>query len=168
MKFPTPKVPGNWPAIRLFVSILQVGVNELLLFWLEVVMTVLLVLMLLYTVLGGMLSVLVTDYLQFLVVGVGIVITSVLVLMNIGWGNLVHSLQSAWAANAAAGVQTAHPFNPAHSSSDWGYLAWQLVFQLAVVTTWQTTITRVLAMKDASSAKQVYRRASEVSDECSE
>jgi SSS family solute:Na+ symporter len=34
------------------------------------------------------------------------------------------------------------------------------VFQLAVVTTWQTTITRVLAMKDASSAKQVYRRAS--------
>ena len=128
--------------------------------WLESVMTILLALVLLYTVLGGMLSVLVTDYLQFLVVGVGIVVTSVLVLMNIGWSNLVHTLQSSWAAHVAAGVPAAHPFNPAHSSSDWGYLAWQFVFQLAVVTTWQTTITRVLAMKDSHSAKQMYRRVS--------
>lgn len=129
--------------------------------WLESVMTILLALVLLYTVLGGMLSVLVTDYLQFLVVGVGIVVTSVLVLMNIGWSNLVHTLQSSWAAHVAAGVPAAHPFNPAHPSNfGWGYLAWQFVFQLAVVTTWQTTITRVLAMKDSHSAKQMYRRVS--------
>jgi SSS family solute:Na+ symporter len=39
--------------------------------WLEGVMTVLLGMILLYTVLGGMLSVLVTDYLQFIVKGMG-------------------------------------------------------------------------------------------------
>ena len=47
--------------------------------YLEVTMTALLAIVLLYTVLGGMLSVLVTDYLQFLVMGLGIVVTSVLV-----------------------------------------------------------------------------------------
>src|ERR1043166_7019476 len=44
--------------------------------WLEWVMTALLGMILLYTVLGGMLSVLVTDYLQFIVKGLGIVVTS--------------------------------------------------------------------------------------------
>ncbi len=129
--------------------------------WLELVMTVLLVLVLLYTVLGGMLSVLVTDYFQFLMLGLGIVATSLVVLANIGWGNLLDHLTTTWAASQTAGGSGAHPFNPAHSSSfGGGYLAWQFVFQLAVVTTWQTTISRVLAMKDAHTAKQMYRRVS--------
>jgi len=66
--------------------------------WLEWVMTGLLGLVLIYTALGGMLSVLVTDYLQFLVMGVGIVATSVLVLMHTGWFGLIDGLNAAWAA----------------------------------------------------------------------
>src|SRR5436190_8421403 len=57
--------------------------------WLEGVMTVLLGAILLYTVLGGMLSVLVTDYLQFIVKGAGIVVTSILVITSLGWHDLV-------------------------------------------------------------------------------
>ncbi|GEM_PF-64766 len=63
--------------------------------YLEWTMTALLLIVLLYTVLGGMLSVLVTDYLQFLVMGLGIVITSILVLSDIGWSNLVEILEKA-------------------------------------------------------------------------
>src|SRR5436190_10219608 len=59
---------------------------------LEWVMTILLGLVLLYTVLGGMLSVLVTDYLLFLVMGLGIVVVSVLVIRDIGWNTLVTHL----------------------------------------------------------------------------
>jgi SSS family solute:Na+ symporter len=126
--------------------------------WLESVMTILLILVLLYTVLGGMLSVLVTDYLQFLLVGLGIVTTSIMVLSNIGWTNLVTTLQQTW---AASGGTSPHPFNPAHSSSfGWGYLIWMFIFQLAVVTTWQTTISRVLATKDSGTATKMYRRVS--------
>ena len=125
---------------------------------LELVMTLLLVLVLLYTVVGGMLSVLMTDYLQFLLVGVGIVVTSVMVIANIGWTNLVTTMQSAW---QASGGTTPHPFNPVHPSSfGWGYIIWMLVFQLAVVTTWQTTISRVLATKDSATATKMYRRVS--------
>ena len=96
--------------------------------WLEWVMTGLLGLVLVYTALGGMLSVLVTDYLQFLVMGVGIVITSILVILHIGWGNLIDGLNTAWSAgNAVAPGEAAraHPFNQFHSSSfGWGDMVW--------------------------------------------
>ncbi|MFI5356130.1 MAG: sodium:solute symporter [Opitutales bacterium] len=127
--------------------------------WLEWVMTILLALVLLYTVFGGMLSVLMTDYLQFLVVGVGIVVTSVTVIASFGWGNLIHGLQAAWAGTGGGTRLHADPFNPFHPSNfGWGYLLWQVVFQIAVVTTWQTTITRVLATTDSAVAKRMYRR----------
>ncbi len=126
--------------------------------WLEWVMTALLGLVLIYTALGGMLSVLVTDYLQFLVMGVGIVVTSILVLINVGGFDLITSLQAAWAGQAGMPL-TAHPFNPLHSSNlGWGYLLWMLVLQVAVATTWQTVISRVLAAKNADTAKRMYRR----------
>jgi len=129
--------------------------------WLEWVMTVLLSMILLYTVLGGMLSVLVTDYLQFIVKGMGIVVTSILVIASMGWGNLVQGLWHCWAGGTAGAGQTphAHPFNPFHATNfGWGYLLWQLVFQIAVVTTWQTQISRVLSARDETTAKRMYRR----------
>jgi SSS family solute:Na+ symporter len=123
--------------------------------WLEWVMTALLGVVLLYTAVGGMLSVLVTDYLQFLVMGLGIVVTSVLVILHIGWSELITALYAGW----ESGQTKAHPFNPLHPSSfGWGYLAWQFFFQLAATTTWQTQISRVLAAKDADTAKRMYRR----------
>jgi len=128
---------------------------------LEWVMTVLLGLVLIYTVLGGMLSVLVTDYLQFIVMGLGIVITSVLVIYHTGWNALVQQLWSCWDGSAVGVGQTlkSHPFNPLDKSNfGWLYIVWQLLFQIAVVTTWQTQISRVLASKDEHTAKKMYRR----------
>jgi len=204
-------------------SLLSVGID-----WqfgyLEVTMTVLLTIVLLYTVLGGMLSVLVTDYLQFLVMGLGIVVTSILVIHAVGWSNfqeglaethqsgeqyltaqkeqekkqaaevaaLRESVGSAAAQNlkdrqaeehaamlksqsavlAKQGVLVvveedkpprettmADPYNP-FASKGLGvlYVLWQAMFQLAVVTTWQTMISRVLSAKDSKTAGRVYRR----------
>jgi SSS family solute:Na+ symporter len=138
--------------------------------WLEWVMTALLSMVLVYTILGGMLSVLVTDWLQFIVKGMGIVVTSVLVIHAIGWTNLVHGLSTAWSASPASSLSTlppatlappslqmtGHPFNPTHNA--WSYILWQIVFQIAVVTTWQTQIARVLSARDELTAKRMYRR----------
>jgi len=91
--------------------------------WLEWVMTALLGMILLYTVLGGMMSVLVTDYLQFIVKGMGIVVTSILVIYSIGWGNLVKGLWLCWMANGRVGqTLKAHPFNPVHPSISAGVI----------------------------------------------
>lgn len=128
--------------------------------WLERVMTILLGLILLYTVLGGMLSVLVTDYLQFIVKGAGIVATSIIVIYAIGWGHLVQGLWDCFTGTTAAGqTLKAHPFNPLDSTNfGWGYVLWQVVFQIAAVTTWQTQISRVLSARDETTAKRMYRR----------
>src|SRR5436190_19671842 len=127
--------------------------------WLEWVMTALLCMILLYTVLGGMLSVLMTDYLQFIVKGLGIVVTSILVITSIGWNNLVAGQWLCWDGSMAGVGQTLHnhPFNPFRSFG-WQYVLWQMLFQVAVVTTWQTQISRVLSARDETTARRMYRR----------
>lgn len=192
--------------------------------YLEVLMTSLLILVLLYTVLGGMISVLVTDYLQFLVMGAGIVVTSIIVVCNVGWPSFVaglgdvhksgqayvetakveaeqqearlksvakdqgdkaaaelrkvlgkehgDKLRADAAALAKTGVlvdtsKTAEPqavamndpFDPIGSSGPLWFI-WQAIFQIAVMTTWQTTIARVLSARDSQTAKKIYRRTS--------
>jgi Na+/proline symporter len=198
--------------------------------YLQWTMTVLLGIVLVYTVLGGMLSVLVTDWIQFLVMGLGIVITCVLVLFAVGWGELTTGLTTAHeeglqfqaeqeqqakadqkrieAVRKSEGEQAAeqlaatlrkqhneellerreelaergvlvvhttgdgagreskveavtvkNPFNPFSSDGlGWMYVAWQFLFQIAVVCTWQTQISRVLSARDAQTAKRMYRR----------
>jgi SSS family transporter len=190
--------------------------------WLEWTMISLLALVLVYTVLGGMVSVLITDYLQFLVMGLGIVITSVLVIWNVGWSDLRAGMekvtqagaefrseeaakQKQWKAEVEAVRQSqgdeaaekrtkqqaadyeqwlkantkelagrgvlisekrgepvkamtmADPFDP-FASKGLGWVLWQTIFALSVVTTWQTTIARVLAARDANTARRIYCR----------
>jgi SSS family solute:Na+ symporter len=126
---------------------------------LELTMTVLLAVVLLYTVMGGMVSVLVTDYLQFLIMGLGLLITSVLVLHNVGWSDLIWRLsevhQASTAANRPGGLVMAEPLNP-FVSNGWSWLIWQSMLMLAGAVTWQTSIARVLSAKDSRTAKRVY------------
>ncbi len=107
---------------------------------------------LVYTTLGGMLSVLVTDYLQFIIMGIGLVVVSVLVATHVSWTSLVDGVQKQLGTGA---------FNPL-VSPEMGvtYVLWQALNQLAVVLTWQTVIQRVLASRDAGVARQVYIKTS--------
>ena len=143
---------------------------------LELTMIVLLTIVLLYTVLGGMVSVLVTDYIQFLVMSFGIVITSVLVILHFGWDGICTGLWEGYQNTAGNGTTESvattladgsagntivmkNPFNPFGEGGIGGWwIFWQSLHALAVVTTWQTTIARVLAAKDSNTAKRIYRR----------
>ena len=62
--------------------------------YLELAMTTLLVAVAVYTILGGMLSVLVTDFLQFVVMSAGLILVTVLVLGKVGWSGLVAAVDS--------------------------------------------------------------------------
>lgn len=136
--------------------------------YLEVTMTALLGIVLLYTVMGGMLSVLVTDYIQFLVMGLGTVITSVMVLWCVGCGDLVSVLREAYETSQAAAATTApatgamtmkDPFNPI-AGNGLGWILWQSMVMVAGAVTWQTCISRVLSARDSRTAKKVYQRTS--------
>lgn len=115
---------------------------------LEVAMTALLLLVAVYTVLGGMLSVLVTDFLQFVVMSAGLLIVTGLILGQVGWGALVDAV----AANRGAGG-----FNPfANPAMGWPYVLFNACLQLAAVLTWQTALQRVLAARDARTGRRIY------------
>ena len=119
---------------------------------LEIMMTVLLVGVATYTILGGMLSVLVTDFLQFVVMSVGLLAVTVLILVKIGWSNLVAAVETTHGAGG---------FNPlANAEMGWDYLIFFSLLQLAVVLTWQTVVQRVLAAKDSATGQRIYTRTS--------
>ena len=56
-------------------------------------MTVLLVGVAVYTILGGMLSVLVTDFLQFVVMSAGLIAVTILILYKVGWDTIVETVE---------------------------------------------------------------------------
>lgn len=117
---------------------------------LELTMTALLVLVAVYTVLGGMLSVLVTDFLQFVVMSLGLLAVTLLVLWSVGWDTLTGAVSGAY---GAAG------FNPlAHPEMGWPYVLFNVFLNLANVLTWQTAIQRVMSARDADTGQRMYTR----------
>ena len=78
---------------------------------LKITMSIILGLVLLYTTVGGMISVVFTDYLQYAVMSVGLVVTSVILMTRFGWGHVVSSVVE---LKGDAG------FNPLLPKADWG------------------------------------------------
>ncbi len=120
--------------------------------YLEITMTFLLIAVAVYTVLGGMLSVLVTDFLQFVVMSVGLVAVTILVLIKTGWADIV----TAVAVHHGDGG-----FNPfVNPDLKWQFVLSNSFTSLAAVLTWQPVITRVLAAKDTRTGRRIYTRTS--------
>lgn len=115
--------------------------------YLELIMTVLLLGIALYTILGGMLSVLVTDYLQFIVMSIGLLSIVALIFYQFGWDSVVMGAQE------IRGEAIYHPFGNHYG---WDRITLDVLVAFAVVLTWQTMVSRVLAAKDAATAKKIY------------
>lgn len=116
--------------------------------YLELAMAALLVGVTVYTVLGGMISVLVTDYLQFIVMSAGLLVVSVLVLFSFGWVTLVKNVQSNYGQGG---------FNPFVAQGlGWPFVLSNLLTNTAAVLTWQTCIARLLAARDSKTGRKVY------------
>lgn len=120
--------------------------------YLELTMTALLVAVAVYTILGGMLSVLVTDFLQFIVMSAGLIIVTVLILYDVGWSKLTETVAHHYGEGG---------FNPfVHPKMGWEYVLFNALLNLAAVLTWQTTIARVLSAKDTKTGLKVYKGTS--------
>lgn len=130
----------------------QLQLGPLQLGYLEIMMTVLLVAVAVYTIMGGMLSVLVTDFLQFIVMSVGLLAVTILILVKIGWTPLAEAVQTHYGAGG---------FNPfVNPGMGWTYVLFNLLLNFAVVLTWQTTVQRLLAAKDTKTGLKIYTRTS--------
>jgi SSS family solute:Na+ symporter len=135
--------PGTSVAVPLGFATLHVGL-------LEGMMTVLLLLGTIYTVAGGLLSVLITDFLQFIVMSAGLIAVTILILWQLGFTHLTTMVDQ----NCGPGG-----FNPLiNPELGWSFVLFNALLQTAATLTWQTTISRLLAAKDTKTGRQVYTR----------
>jgi solute:Na+ symporter, SSS family len=120
---------------------------------LPAVMVFLIVLVLIYTCLGGMISVVLADYVQFVVLSFGLLLTTGLAIWHLGWNNIFESIES---------VMGIGGFDPTHTDSSfgWEYIAWMGFMGLVSCAIWPTSVARALAMESPKAVKRQYVFAS--------
>ncbi|MGE0758396.1 MAG: sodium:solute symporter [Pirellulaceae bacterium] len=118
---------------------------------LELTMSGLLFMVAVYTILGGMLSVLVTDFMQFVVMSLGLLITTFVVLQHVGWDAIVAAVETHRGESG---------FNPLLRSGGVSYVLFNALVNFSAVITWMAVVQRVLAAKDAATGRKIYTRTS--------
>ena len=121
---------------------------------LKLIMTGLLLLVLFYTVLGGMVSVVITDLVQFLVLGVGSLVVSGFVLSEMG------GIDGLWELSGTTYIDPLMSDNPVTEAAGDGVGPWMLTAQWVTlsiaVMLWPATVSRTLAVKSPTVARRLY------------
>ncbi len=116
--------------------------------YLKLTMTGILLLELIYTVLGGMVSIVITDFIQFAALTLGTILVTIYSIDVAGWGNM---------RDAVTRTMGADGFNPfTNPDYGWAYILFQILLWLAVDTCWQTTAMRTFSTKDPETSRRVF------------
>ncbi len=120
--------------------------------YLLVTMVVLLSLVLVYTAVGGMVSVIVTNYIQYVLLSFGMVFITVYGIYVIGWGNIVTSVTE------QLGEKGINPFTPSILEGEFGigFIVWQVLFWIALLVGWQAISMRLFSSKDSKVGQKIY------------
>lgn len=136
---------GIFPIIEArFLSIVM-GIDARYVGW---TMAVLLLVALVYTAIGGMVSLIVTNYVQYLLLAAGTLIVTFACLRATGW-------------TAMTAVVTAHGnghgFDP-FGDPDIGpaFVLWQLLLWTAFMTVWQSVAMRTFSTRDTQTGRKVF------------
>ncbi|HEY8516011.1 MAG TPA: sodium:solute symporter family protein [Candidatus Binatia bacterium] len=116
----------------------------------NLVMSLLIVVVVAYTVLGGMISVLVTDYLQFVVLTLGLLVGVVACLWHpqLGWERIVHAM---------AAERGARMFNPvAEDGYGWIWVVFNTVVFAAAAVCWAPEASRSLTARSERVARLTF------------
>jgi solute:Na+ symporter, SSS family len=115
---------------------------------LVVIMILMLVIVLLYTILGGMLSVVVTDFLQFVVLVIGMVVATIGILNVVSPAELVNVVTRQF---GEAGV---NPF--VHPRFGWAFILWIAIASVAASALWQPATSKVLSSDSPETGRKVF------------
>ena len=121
---------------------------------LTIIMLVLLILVLVYTISGGMLSVIVTDYIQYVVLSISFILCVFYSIKTLGWNNIFNSLEFIMKENNVD-YNIDSIYNPVDKMGG-AYISWQVVLGFVSAVIWPTSITRVLSIKSTSLVKKQY------------
>lgn len=116
------------------------------------VMAGMMTIVLVYTALGGMVSVVVTDLFQFIVLALGMAIVTLCAVSRIGWSEVFSTLER---------LRGEPAFNPLASEDyGWAYVAWMVFMSLAAGSLWHSATLRALSARSPTVAKHVFARSS--------
>ena len=115
--------------------------------YLVAVMTVILLLELVYTVLGGMVSVVITDFIQYVLLSVATILVSVYAVYYAGWGRIVEKVTQTM---GQAGFDPL--VNPKFGLT---FIIWQVLLWFSLHTCWQTTAMRMFSTKGPETSQKV-------------
>lgn len=120
---------------------------------LPAVMVFLISLVLVYTCLGGMVSVVIADYVQFVVLSFGMLLATYLAIKNLGWNNIFETV---------AEIKGQAGFDPTIKGSGFGgeYIIFVGFIGLVSCAIWPTSVSRALAAKSPKTVKKQFTFAS--------
>jgi SSS family solute:Na+ symporter len=115
--------------------------------YLVTTMIAILLLELVYTTVGGMVSVVITDYLQYVLLSVATVIITIYAVRYAGWHAMVGRVETLMGPSG---------FNPIVAPKfGVSFLVWQLLLWFAIHTCWQTTAMRMFSTRSPEVSKRV-------------
>ncbi len=117
--------------------------------YLKLTMTAILLLEFVYTILGGMVSVVITDFIQFVALSVGMILVTLYSIHVVGWGSMRDSVASAMGEGGFSPL-----LNPEYG---WAFILFQILLWLAVDTCWQTTAMRTFSTRDPETSRRVLQ-----------
>ncbi len=117
-----------------------------------VTMVVMLTIVLLYTLVGGMVSVIVTNYVQYALLSFGMIFITVYGVYDIGWSNIVN------AVSTNLGEKGMNPFFPNAWDSQFGigFFIWQFLLWVAILVGWQAISMRLFSSKNTKTGQRIY------------
>lgn len=116
--------------------------------YLKAIMTGILLLELVYTVLGGMVSIVITDFIQFVALSIGTILITIYSVSVVGWDKMY---------NVVANTMGEPGFNPfTNADYGWSYIVFQILLWMAVDTCWQTTAMRTFSTRDPETSRKVF------------
>lgn len=116
--------------------------------YLKHIMTGILLLEIVYTVLGGMISIVITDFIQFVALSIGTILITIYSVWVVGLDKMY---------NVVANTMGEAGFNPfTNPDYGWSYVIFQVLLLMAVDTCWQTTAMRTFSTRDPETSRKVF------------
>lgn len=112
------------------------------------IMTLMLVVVMSYTILGGMFSVVITDFMQYVVLSFAMLVTTIIVLLEVDLSTISEAVTSGYGEGGVNPI-----VNPRFG---WSFIIWILVTNIAAAALWQPGTSKALSSKSPDVAKKVF------------
>ena len=117
--------------------------------WINYVMVAMLAVVVFYTLMGGMVSVVLTDFAQFVLLSLGFLVGTVVILTHpqLGWSNIISSIDQ---------HKGGHAFDPiANPDYGWMFIVYFMAVSLITII-WQPEMSRPLSTESPRVAQRIF------------